>query len=124
MQHAQFMSNTLIKNNHRHQKFHNISGYLLLKNHFRIKNKKIGMPYAYIHLLKLGRLLRKEIKIEKHGIGITVQTKPIACLALMNLDFKREEILDVQRTIIKAKSCVFDNELDLIKVQQNHQQQQ
>lgn len=82
------------------------------------------MPYACIHLLKLGRSLRKEIKIENHGIGITVQTKPIACLALMNLDFKQEEILDVQRTIIKAKSCVFDNELGLIKVQQNHQQQQ
>jgi hypothetical protein len=53
-----------------------------------------------------------------------VQIKPIACLASMILDFKKEDFLGGHITNKKSNSCVLEKELNAINVQQNQQQQQ
>jgi len=53
-----------------------------------------------------------------------VQIKPIACLASMIPNFKKEKHLGGHITNKKSNSCVLEKELDVINVQQNQQQQQ
>ncbi|RLS22837.1 MAG: hypothetical protein DWH70_10995 [Planctomycetota bacterium] len=53
-----------------------------------------------------------------------VQIKPIACLASMTPNFKKEKHLGGNITIKKSNSCVLEKELGVINIQQNQQQQQ
>jgi hypothetical protein len=52
-----------------------------------------------------------------------VQIKPIACLASMILDFKKEDFLGGHITNKKSNSCMLAKELVVIYVQQIQQQQ-
>lgn len=53
-----------------------------------------------------------------------MQTKPIACLALIIQDFKREDVLGGPIINKKSNTCLLKKEFDVINVQQNQQQQQ
>jgi hypothetical protein len=53
-----------------------------------------------------------------------MQTKPIACLALVIQDFKREDVLGGHIINKNSNTCLLKKELDVINVQQNQQQQQ
>ena len=53
-----------------------------------------------------------------------MQTKPIACLALIIQDFKREDVLGGNIINKKSNTCLLKKEFDVINIQQNQQQQQ
>ena len=53
-----------------------------------------------------------------------MQTKPIACLALIIQDFKREDVLGGNIINKKSNTCLLKKKFDVINVQQNQQQQQ
>ena len=53
-----------------------------------------------------------------------MQTKPIACLALIIQDFKREDVLGGHIINKKSNICLLKKEFDVINVQQNQQHQQ
>ena len=51
-----------------------------------------------------------------------VQIKPISCLDLVIPNFKREESLGGNIINKKSISCVLDEDLNIINIQQNQQQ--
>lgn len=53
-----------------------------------------------------------------------VQIKPVACLALLIPDFKRQDFFGGPITNKKPSTCVLEKEFDVINIQQNQQQQQ